>query len=147
VVIDISSVKFCDEAMLDRFSRINHIAQYLQAKNRELAEFNSALDLSSPANGRRLTNVGTFRAYIEAYLKNHPQINQQLTLLVRQLKSSETGLPIEIYAFSIEKRWVPYEAIQADIFDHILAAAAEFELRIFQNPSAGDFQALRQGPG
>lgn len=142
VVIDLASVKFCDEAMLERFSRINYIADYLQQKTAELASYNNALDLSNTANGRRLTNVGTFRAYIEAYLQHHPQINQNLTLLVRQLKPSETGLPIEIYVFSTEKRWIQYEGIQADIFDHILAAAPEFDLRVFQSPSGGDFRKL-----
>ena len=142
VVVDLTSVKFCDDAMLARFSQINYIADYLAAKTAELASFNSELDLSSPANGRRLTNLGTFRAYVEAYLRHHPQINQNLTLLVRQLKPTETGLPIEIYVFSKEKRWAQYEGIQADIFDHILASAPEFDLRIFQNPSGGDFQHL-----
>lgn len=143
VVVDLTTVKFCDAAMLARFSQINYIADYLEAKTAELASFNSELDLSSPANGRRLTNLGTFRAYIEAYLRHHPQINQNLTLLVRQLKPTETGLPIEIYVFSKEKRWAQYEGIQADIFDHILASAPEFDLRVFQNPTGGDFQRLR----
>ncbi len=143
VVVDLTSVKFCDDAMLARFSQINYIADYLAAKTAELASFNSELDLSSPANGRRLTNLGTFRAYVEAYLRHHPQINQNLTLLVRQLKPTETGLPIEIYVFSKEKRWAQYEGIQADIFDHILASAPEFDLRVFQNPTGGDFQRLR----
>lgn len=142
IVIDLNSVKFCDEAMLERFSRINHIADYLATKTRELESFNSDLDLSSPANGRRLTNVGTFRAYIEAYLRHHPKISQELTLLVRQLKPTEAGLPIEIYVFSTEQRWIEYEGIQADIFDHILAAAPEFDLRVFQNPSGNDLQKL-----
>ena len=147
VVVDLTSVKFCDDAMLERFSRINHIADYLTRKTAELSSFNSELDLSSPANGRRLTNLGTFRAYIEAYLRHHPQINQNLTLLVRQLKPTETGLPIEIYVFSKEKRWAQYEGIQADIFDHILASAPEFDLRVFQNPTGGDFQKLRDSHG
>ena len=142
VVVDLNSVMFCNDAMLERFSRINYIADYIAKKSEELAQYNSSLDTQTRANGRHLTNVGTFRAYIEAYLRHHPQINQDLTLLVRQLKPTETGLPIEIYVFSTEKRWVQYESIQADIFDHILAAAPEFDLRVFQNPTGGDFQRL-----
>lgn len=142
VVVDLNSVMFCNDAMLERFSRINYLADYIAKKSEELAQYNSSLDTQTRANGRHLTNVGTFRAYIEAYLRHHPQINQDLTLLVRQLKPTETGLPIEIYVFSTEKRWVQYESIQADIFDHILAAAPEFDLRVFQNPTGGDFQRL-----
>jgi miniconductance mechanosensitive channel len=96
----------------------------------------------SLVNGRRITNVGTFRAYIIAYLENHPQINQSLTLLVRQLAPSESGLPIEIYAFSSEKDWNKYEEIQADIFDHLFAVAKEFDLRVFQKPSGADFAQI-----
>lgn len=142
VVVDLNSVMFCNDAMLERFSRINYLADYIAKKSEELAQYNSSLDTQTRANGRHLTNVGTFRAYIEAYLRHHPQINQDLTFLVRQLKPTETGLPIEIYVFSTEKRWVQYESIQADIFDHILAAAPEFDLRVFQNPTGGDFQRL-----
>ena len=142
VVVDLTSVKFCTEEMLARFGRINYVTDYLAAKQAELADFNSELDLSSPANGRRLTNIGTFRAYIEAYLRHHPKINQNLTLLVRQLNPTEQGLPIEIYVFSSEKRWVQYEGVQSDIFDHILASAPEFDLRVFQNPSGLDFRRL-----
>lgn len=142
--IDINSIRFCDEAMLTRYSRIQYITDYLQSKQNEIEEHNQQqkLDLSSLANGRRLTNVGTFRAYIQAYLEKHPQINQNLTLLVRQLEPSNNGLPIQIYVFSKEKNWVKYESIQADIFDHLIAVAEEFDLRIFQQPSGTDFQSL-----
>ena len=142
--VDISSIRFCDEEMLDRFGRIQYIADYIDQKKQEISAHNQELatDNSTLVNGRRLTNVGTFRAYIEAYLYNHPQISKDMTFLVRQLKPTESGLPIEIYVFSTEKRWIQYESIQADIFDHILAAAKEFDLRIFQNPSGADFQAL-----
>ncbi|MFK8018650.1 MAG: mechanosensitive ion channel family protein [Pseudomonadales bacterium] len=142
VSIDLSSVKFCDASMLERFAKIQHINEYIQTKQREVDEFNSGqqIDLASSANGRRLTNLGTFRAYIQAYLRHHSQISQDLTFLVRQLKPTETGVPIEIYVFSTEKRWVQYEAIQADIFDHIIAVIPEFDLQLFQNPSGSDFR-------
>jgi len=143
IYIDVASIKFCDDDMAQRFSKIQFISDYLAEKNQELAKFNEAanVDASALVNGRRLTNVGTFRAYIEAYLRAHPQISQKLTFLVRQLQPTENGLPIEIYIFTTETDWLIYEAIQADIFDHILAAAPEFDLRIFQNPT-GDFGTL-----
>ena len=91
-------------------------------------------------NGRRLSNIGTFRAYVIAYLKNHPMINQEMTFLVRQLSPTEHGLPLEIYVFCKDKVWGNYEAIQADIFDHILAVVPEFDLRVFQHPTGSDFK-------
>lgn len=140
--IDMSSIGFCDEARLERFSKIEYINDYIARKRDELNEFNEtkSADLTALANGRRLTNLGTFRAYVEAYLRHHPNISQDLTFLVRQLKPTELGLPIEIYVFSTEKRWVQYEAIQADIFDHIIAVVPEFDLRVFQSPGGNDFQ-------
>lgn len=141
--IDTSSIRLCDEAMLTRFREIEHISTYLDSKEKEIAESNSKLDaasLKNQVNGRRLTNIGTFRAYIEGYLKAHPDINQQLTLLVRQLSSSGRGIPIEIYCFSANKEWNAYEGIQADIFDHLHAVAPEFDLRIFQEPTGNDVQ-------
>jgi len=142
--LDIGSIKFCNDEMLDRFSKIQYIADYLDKKRREVAEHNEKkrADDSALANGRRLTNIGTFRAYIEAYLRNQEMITQELTFLVRQLKPTEMGLPIEIYVFCKDKRWVPYEAIQADIFDHLLAVAPEFDLRVFQNPTGSDLRGL-----
>lgn len=142
--LDIGSIKFCNDEMLDRFSKIQYIADYLDKKRREVAEHNEKKQAndSALANGRRLTNIGTFRAYIEAYLRNQEMITQELTFLVRQLKPTEMGLPIEIYVFCKDKRWVPYEAIQADIFDHLLAVAPEFDLRVFQNPTGSDLRRL-----
>jgi miniconductance mechanosensitive channel len=144
VSIDISSIRFCDEEMLERFAKIQYISAYIESKKTELEEFNQAtnVDKASLANGRRMTNVGTFRAYVIAYLLNHPQINTQMTFLVRQLTPSEHGVPIEIYVFSKDQAWANYEAIQADIFDHILAVVSEFDLRVFQNPAGADFRAL-----
>lgn len=146
VNIDLSTIRFCTEEMLERFSKIEYISEYIQEKQQELAVFNGGktADLSMLANGRRLTNIGSFRAYIEAYLRNHTQISKDLTFLVRQLKPGENGVPIEIYVFSVEKRWIEYEGIQSDIFDHILAVAGEFDLRVFQNPSTFAFNTLAQ---
>ncbi len=142
--IDTGSIKLCTPEMIERFAKINYIADYIERASKELAQWNEehGVDMSDPVNARQLTNVGTFRAYILAYLKNHPQINQEMTLLVRQLEPGPDGLPIQIYCFSSDKRWTEYERIQADIFDHILAVAREFDLKIFQNPSGGDFRAL-----
>ena len=147
VHIDLSTVRFCDEEMLQRFARIQHITGHIERRKEEIARYNEQLskqqvDLSHLVNGRRMTNVGTFRAYVEAYLKNHPQINRDMTFLVRQLAPSEKGLPIEIYVFCKDIVWANYEAIQADIFDHILAIVPEFDLRIFQEPTGADFRAL-----
>ncbi|MEE2838907.1 MAG: mechanosensitive ion channel domain-containing protein [Acidobacteriota bacterium] len=142
--IDMNSIRFCSEEMIQRFSRIQYIAAYVETKRTELAEHNrsSSMDDSSLANGRRMTNIGTFRAYIEAYLANHPMVSQEMTFLVRQLAPGEHGLPIEIYVFCTDVRWAHYEAIQADIFDHVLAVLPEFDLRVFQSLSGGDLQAF-----
>jgi miniconductance mechanosensitive channel len=144
VNIDISTIRFCDEEMLERYAKIQYISEYIETKKTELEEFNNAtnVDNASLANGRRMTNIGTFRAYVRAYLRNHPQIHQDMTFLVRQLRPTEHGVPIEIYVFSKDQVWANYEAIQADIFDHILAVVAEFDLSIFQNPSGADFRVL-----
>ncbi len=142
--IDMNSIKFCDEKMLSRFEKIQYIAEYIEEKKKQLQTFNQStnVDHSSLANGRRLTNVGTFRAYIEAYLSHHPMINKEMTFLVRQLTSTQHGLPIEVYVFSKDKAWENYESIQADIFDHLLAVLTEFDLRIYQNPTGADFRHL-----
>ncbi len=144
IFIDISTIKFCTDEMIERFSKVRYIAEYMEMKKKELAEYNAAhqLDDSITMNKRQLTNVGTFRAYVIAYLKNHPMINQEMTFLVRQLAPAEHGLPIEIYVFSKDKAWANYEAIQADVFDHILAIVPEFDLRVFQRPAGTDFKAL-----
>ena len=144
VNIDISSIRFCNEEMLDRYGKIQYISEYIETKKDELEEFNQQtnVDNASLANGRRMTNIGTFRAYVKAYLQNHPMINQDMTFLIRQLPPSEHGLPIEIYVFSNDQVWANYEAIQADIFDHVLAVVPEFDLRVYQNPTGADFRVL-----
>jgi len=145
VRIDITSIKFCDAEMLERFKRIRFISEYIEHKLEELAEHNRLVkaDEAQLINGRHLTNIGTFRAYLVAYLRNHPQINQDLTSLVRQLAPTEHGLPIELYVFSADQRWANYEAIQADIFDHMLAVLPLFDLRAFQSPTGADLRSLQ----
>ncbi|MEE4214001.1 MAG: mechanosensitive ion channel domain-containing protein [Bacteroidales bacterium] len=145
VHIDVRSVKFLDKEQIDGFRKIQILRDYIDNKEKDLENFNKEhnIDDSVLVNGRRMTNVGTFRAYINAYLKQHPKIHNDMTFLVRQLPVSEKGLPIEIYVFSKVQEWAKYEAIQADIFDHLLAVVPEFGLRIFQNPTGNDFQQLR----
>ncbi|MHC4552313.1 MAG: mechanosensitive ion channel family protein [Planctomycetota bacterium] len=148
VNLDMTSVRFCDEAMLDKFRKIQYISDYINDKKREIDEHNKAanVDDSQLVNGRRMTNVGTFRAYVIAYLKHHPKIHKEMTFLVRQLAPNAEGLPIQIYVFSNDQVWANYEAIQADIFDHVLAVMPEFGLRVFQNPTGADFRTL-SAPG
>ena len=142
--IDIGSIRFCDEEMLARFSKIQYIADYLMAKREDIANWNAARGVEpvSLADGRHLTNVGTFRAYVVAYLRHHPMVHQDMTFLVRQLAPTEHGLPIEVYVFSRDQVWSRYEAIQADIFDHLLAVVPEFDLRVFQSPSGRDVERV-----
>ena len=140
--IDLASVKFCDEKMLQKFKRFQIIKKYINEKEVEIAEFNKTqnIDSSEVINGRRLTNIGTFREYLKAYLKNREDISNDFTFLVRQLTPGPSGIPIEIYVFAKTTDWVKYEQIQADIFDHIFAVISEFELSIFQNPTGKDFR-------
>jgi len=144
--IDMKSVRFCDEQMLAKFQKFRLISNYVVEKQNEITEHNIKLGISDDfiPNIRRQTNLGIFRKYLEEYLKENPNINNDMTFLVRQLQPSETGLPIEIYVFSKEKQMSSYEAIQSDIFDHILAVIPEFELRVFQNPSGHDIQDLSE---
>jgi len=144
IFIDIDSIKFCDEKMLKKFQKIELLKNYLEQKITEIEKDNkkNSVDTNSMVNARRLTNIGTFRAYIEAYLRDHKKIHHALTFLIRQLAPGPTGLPIEIYVFTNDVRWVNYEAIQADIFDHLLAVIKEFELRAFQYPGGKDFHPM-----
>ena len=144
--IDMNSIKFCTADMIARFKKIQHITEYIEKKTDEIERHNeqTRADTTTLVNGRHLTNIGTFRAYVVAYLKNHPKIHHNMTFLVRQLQPTEHGLPIEIYVFSNDQAWANYEAIQADIFDHILAVVPEFDLRVYQSPTGSDFTALAE---
>lgn len=144
--IDMRTIKFCDREMIEKFKKIKIISEYVASKQLEIESFNKAKGIDhDKASRRNLTNVGVFRKYIEFYLNNHPQVHPSkppYLILVRHLHPQEKGLPIQIYCFSKETAWVKYEQVQADIFDHVLAVASEFELDIFQNPSGSDFRNI-----
>jgi miniconductance mechanosensitive channel len=144
VFIDTHSVKFCTPEMLEKFKKIHHLKAYIEERQIEIENYNREheIDESLPVNGRRMTNLGIFRKYLENYLIKHPKINDKMTLIVRHLDPTEKGIPMQIYAFSREQEWAKYEAVQADIFDHVLAIIPLFELRIFQNPSGDDLKML-----
>ena len=144
VNIDLGSIKFCSSEMLERFKHVQLISDDIKKRLDEITIYNTKneVDESTLVNGRRLTNIGVFRSYVEAYLRQHPFIHKEMTFLIRQLPPSENGLPIEIYVFCKDTNWIAYESIQADIFDHILAVVPEFDLRVFQEPSGTDFQNI-----
>ena len=137
VYIDLDSIKFCDNEMIERFKGYHLISDYTRQKQEELRQYNieNRIDMDVLVNGRRMTNIGTFRAYVEAYLRSNSKIHQDMTFLIRQLAPGPNGLPLEIYVFTNDTVWSRYEAIQADIFDHILAVVPQFgssRERIFQ---------------
>ena len=137
--IDINSIKFCNPELIEKFKAVNIISEYIDTKLSEIDSHNADLNRKSLINGRALTNIGTYRAYIKAYLKNNKHIHNDMTFLVRQLSPTEKGLPIEIYVFSNNTNWIEYEEIQSDIFDHLLSVLNQFELQIYQYPSGNDF--------
>ncbi len=145
--IDLHSIRFCDEEMIAGLSRIEILREYIERKEKEIEQHNTAFlqEKRTLLNGRRQTNIGIFRAYVIAYLRHNENINQDMTFLVRQLAPTDHGLPLEIYVFSRDQIWAHYEAIQADIFDHLLAAVSEFDLRVFQVPSGHDLRSLVGG--
>lgn len=142
IYIDASFVKLCDDEMLTRFERIYLLKDYIQKKKTEIEEYNKLnnYDNTVPVNGRKLTNLGTFRAYIFEYLKQHPKIRKDMPIMVRQLSTDNSGIPLEIYAFTNTVEWVEYEAIQSDIFDHLYSIVSEFDLSVFQNISGNDLR-------
>jgi miniconductance mechanosensitive channel len=142
ISIDLSSVEFCTEETLKKYQRFQLISEYIENKKQEVKEFNKGqkVNLEELVNGRRITNLGTFRAYLKAYLKQRSDIHQGLTFLVRHLEPGPNGLPIEVYVFAKTIEWGEYEDIQADIFDHIFAVVPQFDLRVFQYPTGKDFQ-------
>ncbi|QYJ78958.1 mechanosensitive ion channel family protein [Shewanella acanthi] len=144
VNIDINSIRFLTDEDRIRLGKINYLKEYLPAKIHEITESNAkVLDVDVKVNGRHLTNVGTFRAYLQEYLQHHEKVHKQMTLMVRQLAPTTEGLPIEIYIFTNDTRWAFYEAIQADIFDHIFAVLPEFGLQAFQSPTGNDIRSLK----
>ena len=146
--IDLTSIKLCDDKMISNLNKIDLLSSYLKDKKTSLSKSNKNMHKGDDfhyLNSRNLTNIGTFRAYIVAYLRNHENISENMTFLVRQLPPSENGLPIEIYVFSNDNEWINYENIQSDIFDHLIASTKYFDLRIFQNPSGHDFKSIVKG--
>lgn len=143
--IDISSISFCSEQLLKDLSKIGYLKEYLNERTTEIEEYNELhnVDTSTPVNGRRLTNIGTFRRYITEYLKKHPKIHKDMIVMVRQLAPASDGIPIEIYAFTNDIVWENYEGIMADIFDHLLAVAPYFNLRVFQTPTGNDIKSIK----
>lgn len=144
VFVDTSSIAFVSPEMLDKFKKIHVLQDYVAQRETEIEQYNleHQMDRSVKVNGRAMTNIGVFRAYILRYLQHHPNIHQDMTCIVRQLQPTETGIPLEIYAFVNNVNWGFYEEVQSDIFDHIFAVAPEFGLRIFQNPTGHDLQHL-----
>lgn len=142
VYIDITSIAFCTDEMLDEFEKIHYLSDYIRDKKDKIALYNleNKVDTSHAINVRRLTNIGTFRAYIQIYLRNHPKIHKEMVQMVRQLPPGEHGLRLEIYVFTNDTAWTNYESIQSDIFDHILAVVPEFGLRVFQKPTGYDIR-------
>lgn len=146
--IDATSIHFLSDEEIARMNRAQLLTPYLDGKVAEVANHNASLgcDLTTPLNGRHMTNIGTFRAWLEAWLKSHPQIHKDMTLMVRQLAPGSEGLPIEIYVFTNTTVWLEYEKIQSDIFDHIFALLPEFGLRVHQTPTGNDMRNMRFSP-
>jgi len=146
LLLDQGSVRFLSDEEREDLRRIALIDGYLEKKRDEIEAWNKRLlaEGKGPVNSRRVTNIGTFRAYVEAYLRAHPLIHQQMTLLVRQLAPGAEGLPLQIYCFTTSTQWAVYESIQSDIFDHLLAILPRFGLRVFQSPSGADVSAALQ---
>lgn len=144
VYVDMNSVQFCTPEMLERYNKIQVLSAYISEKNKVLNDYNKEhnIDDSVVVNGRRQTNIGVFRAYLENYLKNHPSVNHDMTCMVRQLQPTEKGIPLELYFFTATTAWVAYENIQSDIFDHVLAVVPYFDLNVYQAPSGKDMQKM-----
>ena len=145
IFMDVSSIRFQTQDEVDHFKRFALLKDYVKNKEQELADYNARLatEVGADVNRRRLTNVGTFRAYAYDYLKNHPRIDKNMTLIVRQLAPGPEGLPLEIYCFTNTTEWAAYEDIQSDIFDHLLAIVPEFGLRLYQKPAGSDLANLK----
>lgn len=144
IVLDQQSVHFLDEDEKNHLRRFRLLHDYLQDKETEIADWNKQLEElgKEPLNTRRITNIGTFRAYVERYLRAHPGIHQDMTFIVRLLEPTAQGLPLEIYCFTNTVAWVPYEGIQGDVFDHLLAIVPEFGLQVYQAPSGQDMREI-----
>lgn len=149
IYINLRSIKFVDPEMRERFKRFHLVTDYITTRQKEIEEYNTKynIDTSTLINGRRMTNIGVFRRYAQTFLEAHPGVNQNLFVLVRQLQPDANGLPLEIYCFTKSVAWADYEGVQADIFDHLLAASSHFDLEVFQNPSGNDITLLGESLG
>jgi miniconductance mechanosensitive channel len=144
--IDMTSVRFCTPEMLEKYRKIQLLKDYIEQTEAVVEAYNkeNGIDNEVLVNGRRQTNLGVFRAYLTAYLKSLPVVNTELNCMVRHLQPTDHGLPVELYFFSTIKDWIPYEGVQADVFDHVLAIIPEFDLRVFQSPSGADLRRLTE---
>jgi miniconductance mechanosensitive channel len=130
----VNTIRYCTPEMIEKYKHYGLVKDYIEQKEEDILEYNKAnrIDTSEIINGRQQTNLGIFRAYIKAYLNNNPKLNHNLTMMVRQMQPTEFGVPLQIYAFSSDKKWINYEEIQSDIFDHVISAATMFDLKIYQ---------------
>jgi len=144
LLIDVNSIGFLTTQEIENLQSIELLNPYLKKKKEEISRYNEGRDVNSPLNLRKLTNIGTFRAYIEEYLLHHPHIKTNDTLLVRQMEARGMGLPIQLYCFTNDTRWAYYEGIQSDIFDHLYAIIGEFGLRVYQEPAGSDLQKMNR---
>lgn len=144
ILIDINSIAFCSESDLARFAKVQLVQAYITTKQAEIDAYNSKhkIDTGYAINGRRQSNIGVYRNYVQKYLENHPRIDTNFMVMVRQLQPTANGIPIEVYCFTNTTIWADYEVIQADIFDHLFAATSYFGLRLYQAPSGRDFRDL-----
>ena len=142
--ISVASIKFCDQEMLEQFNKFQLLEEYIYSRSEEIAKYNEdkQADKTYPLNGRHLTNIGVFREYASRYLKANTNIRTDMTCMVRQQAPTELGIPLEVYCFTNTIEWLPYENIQSDIFDHLIATASLFDLEVFQSPSGSDFGKL-----
>lgn len=145
LMLDQQSIHFLDAEERKRLNRFSLLHDYLAEKQQEIDNWNSELaeQGKEPVNTRRITNIGTFRAYVQRYLSSHPGVHQQMTLMARQLAPTADGLPLEIYCFTNTTAWLAYEGIQSDIFDHMLAILPEFGLQVYQHPTGVDIRAIQ----
>ena len=144
ILFDVSSVRRLTDEEIERLGKIDLIAAYIKAKTAEIDKWNTKADSSAPVNMRRLTNIGTFREYTKQYLLHNDLLRHDLPLLVRQMQQTEYGLPLQIYAFTKATDWAAHEAVQSDIFDHLISTAVFFGLRLYQQPGWHDIQIVAE---
>src|SRR5690606_11399144 len=146
IYINTQTIRFVSPEMRELYKKYQLITRYIEERQKEIENHNlqTGVDTSHLINGRRMTNIGVFRKYVEVYLKQHPGIKKDMTIMVRQLAIEDKGVPLEIYCFTNTTAWLEYESIQADIFDHLFSAIRFFDLEIFQQPSGSDIKAAIQ---